>query len=248
MDTIPQELIHAIVGEIDDLQSLQMCSLVSSIFREDCQRILLRSLKLGGEEGFTGSATWALLQESPYIAPYFTLLKCVLPDVDMSDAELNGLCAVLDNLSNVRDYYLVGGTIDLHPWSDLPPRLSLAIIKFLQRQPLSYCHIISMGALPTAVLSGFLGAAPTLSFVDSSVSDTDAIIEHPPPPTTVENLLVIASPTIVDFMTSPPFVCTVTNIRKLWVEPDSKFGGKLISLVAHNLEHLRLEYTGKSSQ
>ncbi|KAJ6592845.1 hypothetical protein B0H19DRAFT_1365160 [Mycena capillaripes] len=66
MDTLPQELIHAIVN-VDDNESLKMHSLVGPIFRESSQRVLLHTLSLGDNE-----------RDEPSTAPKSTVQNLLL--------------------------------------------------------------------------------------------------------------------------------------------------------------------------
>jgi hypothetical protein len=249
MDTIPLELIRAIVEGIDDLQSLKMCSLVGTIFREDCQRILLNSLRLGGDEtdeGSSGIAASSFLRESPHVAVYFKKMTFILPAPDAPSAEVQAVREVLDRLSNVRQCYIAGGTIDSHLWQNIPVKLSLAIVEFIRRQRLSELHMYLFGALPTTVFAHMLGAAPTLSFVDVSVDDTDLIADELPR-SVVRNILLLSSPGVAKALVSPQFMSRLANVRKLWLEPDLDCSDRLIALVANNLEFIRLEFTGTLS-
>ncbi|KAJ6592357.1 hypothetical protein B0H19DRAFT_1224302, partial [Mycena capillaripes] len=171
MDTIPQELVGAIVGQIGDNESLKMCSLVSRMFRDPSQRILLYSLALGGDKPY--STAWTLLRESPHAARHLRRLHCLLPDEDAAPEQVDALlCAILNNLSNVRHCYFVGATGDLWTWPSTRPQLSLAIFEFIKRQKLAQLHVLAIHALPRAILALFLGAAPSLSIVEVSIDLT----------------------------------------------------------------------------
>ncbi|KAJ6578173.1 hypothetical protein B0H19DRAFT_1338218 [Mycena capillaripes] len=238
MDTLPQELLRAIVEEIDDDESLRMCSLVGTIFREHSQRVLLYSLTLGDAEK-VHTALWTLLQESPHVARYFRRLNCLLP---VATDEVHALCAILGNLSTVRDCYIIGGTDHRLPWSDVPPELSLAIINFLQRQPLAQLHVLAIHALPSSFLTLFLGVAPTLSIADVSADPTATVATLcPSAPSIVQNLLVSLCTGIAEVLSSPEFKPSLANIRKLWCS-HSEDETRLISVVAHSLEYIRLQY------
>ncbi|KAJ6566876.1 hypothetical protein B0H19DRAFT_1258059 [Mycena capillaripes] len=251
MDTLPQELIRAIVEEIDEDESLKMCSLVSTNFREPSQRILLHALTLGSdseddEKSYT--AAWTLLQGSPHVAPYFTQLNCLLPNVDAATADVQALCAVLGKLSHIRQSYLVGGMEDNHPWSKVPPQVAQGIADFFHRQRLEQLHVLSIGPFPKAVLALFLSAASTLTLVDASIDFSVPAIPNPPPPFTVQNLLLLTSPGIAEVLTVPELGPYVANIRKLWWDPAVESGDKLISVLAANLEHIRIHYEDREDE
>ncbi|KAJ6529638.1 hypothetical protein B0H19DRAFT_1384822 [Mycena capillaripes] len=243
MYTLPQELIRAIVEEIHDAESLKMCSLVGTIFREHTQRILLHSLTLG-DDGNPPTAAWTLLQESPHVARYFKRLECMLPTKDTGLAEVHALCAVLNSLSSVRQCYFVGGTDnDPHPWPEVPPQVAPVIIGFIQRQPLEKLHFISISSLSTGLLSILLCAAPTLSLVDTSLDRTVIAVVFPRSSSIVQNLLLLSCPGVADLFSSPEFRPLMASIQKLWWEPALESGDGLISVVAHTIEHIRLHCT-----
>ncbi|KAJ7651551.1 hypothetical protein DFH06DRAFT_1207352 [Mycena polygramma] len=85
---ISQELVDAIVCEVDDICSLKACALAGSVFRGRSQRILLQSLTLDALPKVSGILT--LLEESPHIAAYITGLKI----------------EILNRLTNVRRFHV----------------------------------------------------------------------------------------------------------------------------------------------
>lgn len=243
MDTLPPELIRAIVEEIDDDESLKMCSLVGTLFREPSQRLLLHELTLGTEEGGDKpyTAAYALFLESPHVVPYFTRLNCSVLTADAEPTDVEALCGVLENLTNIRQCYLVRGTDEMQPWSEISSLVSQAITKFFSQQRLSHLHVISIGMLPKYVLAHFLCAAPTVSFVEASVEVSSDAPTHPLYAPPVQNLLLLSSPTVAEVLTALELRPFVANIRKLWTEPDIEFGYSLISTVASQLQHLRIQ-------
>ncbi|KAJ7144527.1 hypothetical protein C8R44DRAFT_865437 [Mycena epipterygia] len=71
---MPQELIDAIVGEVDSVKDVEACSLASSSLRGAGQRSLLRSLRLELCEG--SARLWdTRLAQSLYLARYVTTLN-----------------------------------------------------------------------------------------------------------------------------------------------------------------------------
>ncbi|KAF7346749.1 hypothetical protein MSAN_01813300 [Mycena sanguinolenta] len=223
MDKLPPELIHAIVAEIGEAESLKTCSLVARIFIESCQRTLFNSLIIAkdSEGGIEPVVLWSRLQESPHLGRYFESLVCLLPAIDAPQEELDAFCTVLDRLTNIRRCVLMG---DPHSepgeyrcqWHDLPSQLSGGIVKFIQRLQLSQLHI-SFASLPGDILTMFLAAAPTVTFYESSV-DTVVATDLTAVSATVENLAVLCSPSIADALASSRYLPHVSRIRKLCVD------------------------------
>ncbi|KAJ7853829.1 hypothetical protein B0H14DRAFT_3450017 [Mycena olivaceomarginata] len=251
MNSLPPELIRAIVEEIDDVESWKMCALVATIFREHAQRSLLWSLNLGGDDDKSSTATWSLLQESPHLARYFKRLLYIPPSEEVSFEELYALCAVLDRLSNVRQCYFIGDP-DLEnicSWSDIPPQLAIASVKFIRRQTrLQELHIVSIGGLPSDTLIQFFGVAPTLSLLQTTVDITTTVGDPPSPvDSVVQNLCLLASSDMSVVLLTAQFLPHLTGIRKLWVQPDVEKPDERISTFAQNLDHLSLECKVKPS-
>jgi hypothetical protein len=246
---IPHELVAAFVEHIDDTQSLKACALAGRSFREPSQRLLFRSLRLGLRDPPNYSSASNLLRDSPHVAKYFTRLIYAFPGSDTTPAEVDDLCAVLHKLSNVCHCQIFGRTVPYF-WRDLSPKLALSVAQFLQRQRLSQFHVYWFDALPAAVLTLFLAAAPTITLHCVSIDETSVVAsDHPPTALTVQNLLLSGFPTavIADAIVSPEFLPRMSNLRKLAVDPVWKPGKKLLSAFAHQLEHVRLEHTGTSS-
>ncbi|KAJ6503527.1 hypothetical protein C8R45DRAFT_1209264 [Mycena sanguinolenta] len=244
MDTLPPELIQAIVAEIGDTGSLKTCSLVARIFLESCQRILFRSLVIAkdGDYHIESLVLWSRLQQAPHLGKYFESLTCALPSADAPHAEVDALCAVLDHLANIRRCVLVrpdAGPPELCLWHNLPSQLSPAILKFIQRPQLSQLHLFSIASLQGNVLAMCL-AVRSLALIDTSVDNiaiaADILASYSGG---VEELAILSSPDIVDILTSPQCSRHVAKIRNLWIA--DRAGMKLLSTVAANLQHLGLD-------
>ncbi|KAJ7831737.1 hypothetical protein B0H13DRAFT_2430566 [Mycena leptocephala] len=251
MASLPPELIRGIVDEVHDARSLKMCALVATVFREASQRNLFRSLSVGGDSDNYKACTAILnlLRDAPHLIPYFRRLSCRLPGVDVASENVRALCAVLDHLSTVHTCYFMGRAEnpardrwDHLTWPTIPPQLALAIATFIQRQKLSELHIISIGALPRDVLTLFLGAARTLSLIETSLDPTAAAtVEGLPSSLALQNLCIFHYTDIATVLTSCRFLPYLKEIRKLWVDHAVEALDVLASAVSRKLVHLRLQ-------
>ncbi|KAJ6457248.1 hypothetical protein C8R45DRAFT_1110519 [Mycena sanguinolenta] len=146
MESLPQELVQAIVREIDDIPSLKACALAGSIFRDASQRMLLWSLTLA--PGNVDKAQ-TLLAESPHVATHITRLIIRSPKAGVIDTELEtvqqNIQAVLDQLTNVRQCIING----IHG-SDTT--FILTLFEFLVRQPLHELNVLGWGDVPSATI------------------------------------------------------------------------------------------------
>ncbi|KAJ6467092.1 hypothetical protein C8R47DRAFT_1078807 [Mycena vitilis] len=237
---LPQELIHAIVHEVEDNESLKRCSLVSPAFREPSQRILLHSLAIGdsgGDKPFT--VVSAFFQESPHVAKYCTQLACALPDADAPPAEIRALSGILPVLSNVRCCYLIGEEGKNQEWHH---EASWSILEFLRVGRLATLHVLCIKALPIAVLGAFFGAVPTLSLFEIEVERNTPDNDYLPPTPLVKNLLIMSPSGVLPVLLSSQFSPQVENIRKLFWNRADDDEELLISSVAHNVDHIRMQY------
>ncbi|KAF8215691.1 hypothetical protein K438DRAFT_606564 [Mycena galopus ATCC 62051] len=144
MAFIPPELIGLIVAEIDDSLSLKACALTATIFREPSQRILLRSFSLTTiadlqftraksdftrmSSDFAGVST--LLEQSPHVAAYITLLEVAIHAWDTSVIE--ALPRIFSKLMNVRQCTI--GGLQFFNTEYYTPAFASALFNFLVRQ------------------------------------------------------------------------------------------------------------------
>ncbi|KAJ7176989.1 hypothetical protein C8R46DRAFT_1346901 [Mycena filopes] len=242
--TLPHELLAAILAEIDDFRTLKNCSLASTALRDPSQRLLLRSLTLGGDEPKYAAAA-ALLRTSPHVAAYFTTLSFLLPAAVAPSDDTDSLREVLPKLTNVRICYILGTIGGLRPWHEVPAPLAASLFAFLHRAPLAQLHIIAFAALPTDILCAFLSTAPTLSFLGvAAAADTNPEIADAPSSLGVQNLLLTACSTVVDALTSPALSARLPNLRAICADPDLEYGHRMLSAFAHQLQHIELERSG----
>ncbi|KAJ7330976.1 hypothetical protein DFH08DRAFT_815060 [Mycena albidolilacea] len=161
---LPQELLDAIVQDIDDAPTLKACSLAGSKLREQSQRKLLRSLTLAG---YNRAAMCAVLKQSPHIASYVTDLTLYIPEEDyISDPDftVTDIEAMLAMVVNVRRCVFGGMDGSRRIWSDIPLRLSSAYSRFILSQwSLHELVITNIIELPPDMLLSLLRAAPTLT-------------------------------------------------------------------------------------
>ncbi|KAJ6474952.1 hypothetical protein C8R45DRAFT_1010903 [Mycena sanguinolenta] len=184
---LPQELLNAIVQDIDDSLTLKSCSLAGSSLREESQRILLRSLTLGVENH---DAKSAILDESQHIAAYITDLTVYIPNPDeIVDFELTGedIQSILRRLQNVRRcvFDVPESSPSCVYWPELPLVFSSTYMRFLSRQQfLRELRIANIFELPVDVILSLLTAAPTLRLnrvgVVQDLRDSELTLQHLP--------------------------------------------------------------------
>ncbi|KAJ7831550.1 hypothetical protein B0H13DRAFT_1915400 [Mycena leptocephala] len=256
-----QELIDAIVEQVDCKKSLKACALAASSFRGASQRILLRFFTLKGSRahGAPGSrnpanhsAVYALLTESPHIAPYISDLKIVFPSAPTPPEEVDSLKRVLAKLTKVKRCIITGIYISKNHqgtgWGDLVKALSSPLLDFISRQSLRELHIQCI-ILPLEVLLRLLMSAPTVSLYfaylskpssRSKKSKKPAAISNLPSAATLESLILAEDEGVSKVLAGSDFAAYTANLRRLAVTMRTQSSAAMISAAAPTLEHLRI--------
>ncbi|KAJ7144518.1 hypothetical protein C8R44DRAFT_865429 [Mycena epipterygia] len=240
MPRIPQELLDAVVCELDDSESLKACSLAGSVLRDTSQRILLCSLTLGPGRWPNASsygAACTLLSESSQIAAYITNLNLWLQAED--EAEVNSLRQVLAKLGNVRRCIVDGGQA-AESAQHLP-----TVVEFVSRQVLRELHVHALD-IPPALVLRFVTAAPVVSFFFVNVLATDeAPLLVPSSSHTLHKLLLEAdSQDICDVLAHPQCTSYTTQLRCLSIRAYYPHAISIIQSAATTLQNIRLDCAG----
>ncbi|KAF7350659.1 hypothetical protein MSAN_01626300 [Mycena sanguinolenta] len=242
MPFLSQELVDAILAEVDDLDSLKACSLVDPRFRVPSQRVLLDRITLSGWskagnchlENYGAART--LLQQSPHIARYITGLKLEL-HVPLLDTD--SLQWVLQQLVNVRQFSLRGSYGPMR-WTlhltHLPSALSEALLDFVSRQHLHRLCVSQVGGIPGEIL---LTAAPSLSLfhvtLEKGVPDTPRSDVSP----IVHDFVLQAGCDYV-FPMLKYFRPYLSTLRRVCVYSKQEFIDAILEPAANSLEYIHL--------
>ncbi|KAJ7144619.1 hypothetical protein C8R44DRAFT_760144 [Mycena epipterygia] len=234
---VPQELIDAIVREVDAGDDLKAYSLVSSSFLVTSQRILFHHLHLCQAR----ARVWnTRLTKSPHIAGYITALSISLCVADTTPTRAKSLRKVLGKIANIRRCTIMG---DDSSWNKLSPSTEL-VLEFLGRQKLTTLCIASIRSLPPAAVVFFLHSVPAISFWDVTVS-TAAFKDSPAGASTsdipkLNQFSCYESASVCDLLASPGFSRYTANLRRLDVPIRRNMDARLISITARSLEHIRV--------
>ncbi|KAJ7679744.1 hypothetical protein B0H17DRAFT_1077603 [Mycena rosella] len=245
MTTIPQELINAVIHEVEDTKSLKAYSLAVSNFLEPSQRILLRFLTLDLASSTLLDLLGRLLAESPHIAAYFTILSLHLTVADILTHQVLSLRDLLAKLTNVQQCTIAGTTIDACRWADLAP-VTPAFLDLIQRQQLAELHVLFFAGIPLPVLGLFMRSARKLSLFDVDVDiDGESLPEIQPTDSGMAELFVSQqSPSFYYAVTCPQFASYTANLRKLDVAlSTTEYIQDLMRSTAHTLETIRFDCT-----
>jgi hypothetical protein len=246
MTTVPQELLDAILQEVDDTTALKACALVAPSFRESSQRILLSSLMLDGYRARSPSALLALFIESPHLPAYITTFKLRLSSLDIRTRDTS-LRDVLASLNNVRRFTIAGAS-SAESWDDIISVVP-GLIDFIERQTLAELHLFFLHKIPIPILARFASSAATVTFCVALAmhGETKDLPIPFPPPRMTQLVLSDQAETICDVLSRPQFAPYMAALRRLKLRPQHPYSSNIISSAAHGLEHLRLDCSSMCS-
>ncbi|KAJ7469248.1 hypothetical protein FB451DRAFT_1256193 [Mycena latifolia] len=237
MPVLPQELLDAIVGDVDDVTTLKSCSLVGTMLCKTSQCILLRSLTVLSTGGKNYTKARGLLEDSPHIAGYITRLKIQIP---RRDDDIESLQQVLHKLVNVRRCIL-DGVLDDFVWDDITPPFASSLLNFIERQPLHELHLDGIEELPMAVFLRLVAAAPILSFYFVSVKADEDLLPISPHPLAIEHLILATrSEDICTIFACPDSRLDVMSLRRLSIMAHYTHAEAFIRGASLTLQSLRL--------
>ncbi|KAJ6564090.1 hypothetical protein B0H19DRAFT_1140315 [Mycena capillaripes] len=251
MPRVPNELIEAIVREVEDVPSLKACSIAASAFQSPCQRILLRSLTLKAAPA-NFIAAQSFLDESPHVATYITTLYIWPPTPTTPTSEIESFVEILNRFENVRLCTLIGtkprrpdSIWDRHDWREVTVQVSSAVFAFLARQSLHELRVRLVRNIPISSFLSLLTAAPRVGFWYVSL-DT---LNHPPAitphtPTLAWLSIKYQSDSITELLARPQYAFHIETLRQLEVsvrDYDYADTHALLGSAAHTLE--RVQFT-----
>ncbi|KAJ6493222.1 hypothetical protein C8R45DRAFT_1136250 [Mycena sanguinolenta] len=252
-DDLPQELVDAILIEVDDLDSLKACCLVQSRFRVPCQRILLDRITLSGlsidqlhQENY--GAVRTLLEESPQVATHIRILKLRLHipgmNTDTPAVDADSLQWVLRHLVNVRQFTLHGSYGLMRwslPWTYLPSALSEALLDFVSQRNLHRLGVRCISALSGEALVILLESTRSLSFWQVTVQQKG--VPHSPSshvPSIVQDLaLHYGCRDLFTMLSYPYFRPYISTLRRVCFNPKDEYVRTIVGPAADTLEHIQ---------
>ncbi|KAJ7438397.1 hypothetical protein B0H11DRAFT_2104985 [Mycena galericulata] len=157
MDSLPPELIDSILHEVEDTKTLKACAIVASAFREPSQRILLRSVTVGGTRKNYQTVS-DILQKSAHIASYIRLLSFYLPSKDTPPAAVDFLPELLAKFTHL-SYLTVYG--DGCPWDAVSTGITDAVEKLIRERCLEGLYIMYIEELPANLLALIFSSVST---------------------------------------------------------------------------------------
>ncbi|KAJ7087144.1 hypothetical protein C8R44DRAFT_820375 [Mycena epipterygia] len=250
---IPQEILDSIVGEVEDVGSLNSCALVASNFCQPSQRILLRSLTV--ESGYKDqhpsnyTAVFGLLSESPHIAVYIKKLTIRLPAGHIALQEIETLRWILAKTTKVQDCTLTVKYIQDTRWSSLHPTLSSAVLDLITEQGLRSMTIACLQEIPLPVLLRLITSTPRLDFCflgGNPQRNSLQAVERPCPPSIDCLILDSDSEYVTDVLARPEAEARTRNFTRSAMRYERSIA--FIRRAAFTLKHIRLDFRGFESE
>ncbi|KAJ7735782.1 hypothetical protein B0H16DRAFT_1575344 [Mycena metata] len=163
MIPLPQELVDAIIDQVEDVPTVKCCALVSGSFISSAQRKLFRVVRVPvGRRKMTNYSHF--LGESPHIASYIRDLT-----IGTHSDEPTALIDILAVVQNVQRLVLHGTAKD-------NPGFTPAVLNCLSRPTLERLHLRYMQGVSPTIISAAM-AVPVVTFWCVSM---DATEEQPP--------------------------------------------------------------------
>ncbi|KAJ6582955.1 hypothetical protein DFH09DRAFT_279036 [Mycena vulgaris] len=249
MVSLPQELIDAIIDQVQDNTSLKSCAIAASPFLSPCQRRIFRSLHV--HRGFSGKnrrrtlrSTSVFFTASPHLASHVRELIIELPD-DCA-AECGSLQVVLRSVQNI-ERLVVSGMSAL--WSNLEPGATSALFASVALPSLNRFHVMGIRGVPSALIAAAT-SIPVVSFSDVIIGDQDRGEEaHGSSSAPRLRHLILpdsrsGTPSICDFLLHPRTLPYTSHIERLEIRIDSssgKYDHRLLAACAATLKCLVID-------
>lgn len=250
---LPQELIDAIVEELDDDgPCLPTCVKTAKMFRAPCQRRIFRTMILYDEDsGYSNTCQRAsdLLNSCPRLVEYVHDLTIPLP------MELEGaraLESVLRILPSVRRFDI--SSRNSVNWNSIPANLASAIIDIISLPTLDRLRLNAMIYVPFSLIHCAVTSARSLSLGDIFVDGGDASVSLEPPQVSpsLEHLILCSHNTVFylrGFMREYTKAGYFRHLRRLSIKLESWFHADQLDVLtdifaplSSTLLHLDINY------
>ncbi|KAJ6557906.1 hypothetical protein B0H19DRAFT_122909 [Mycena capillaripes] len=244
MIPLPQELLDAIVDEVDDSTTLKSCSLVATSFLLSSQHNLFRTFWL---RGCSSQKAAVFLTESPHLASYIHDLTVEIWDTTDTSSNLTAVEVTLRLVQNIECLTMSGRSKE---WSDLGHEVSSALFDCLSRPSIRRLDLVRMKRVPTALILAST-AIPVVSFSRVVMDSEEEISEHmhdsAPTPRLRRLLLPTADPEILricDTLVHSKKPSYIEQVERLDIRISSEsatYDERLLTACAKTLNYPALE-------
>ncbi|KAJ7670919.1 hypothetical protein DFH06DRAFT_143388 [Mycena polygramma] len=235
MADLPQELIDAIVEEVDDENDLPACSLAARAFVDPSQRRLFRSLSLRWDLGWDSlDRALAFLHQFPHLVPH---VRDVSLDIPMDSKNQETLEAILRMLGNIEHLVIEGRGAR---WQQVTTALGFAIYDILSMPSLQQLHIFRIDDIPASLVLHAASSLCVLSLYSVDVRTSQLPLDIGP--LRLGSFSLPFWPTCQFLLRRCPFLLAARALRKLAVYVDEQGHHRTLTAASSShLRHLELE-------
>ncbi|KAJ7281960.1 hypothetical protein C8J57DRAFT_1463973 [Mycena rebaudengoi] len=269
MAFLAQELIYAIIDEVELDQTLRSCALVSTAFLVPSQRRLFRTISLSiltwkRIRGNLFASALDVFTASPHLASYVRGLYIMITDMPALHAPLTSLLPLLCNVEQF-------GIDAVHKsWKEntMPSTLKASLLNFLGRPSLQSLTLARIKEVPSTLIIYTLLNVRSVSFTDIGIIREDEFLpvrgDVAKMPTTSSDHLTLGTfaPADVAFMLEQETIGHLHQLRRLdlnvytdldhtdWFHaPLQRYSSlrgfeKLALQCSGTLQHLELNFSG----
>ncbi|KAJ7032039.1 hypothetical protein C8F04DRAFT_671817 [Mycena alexandri] len=238
MIPLPQELVDAIIDQVDEVTTVKSCTLVSGPFLSSAQRKLFRVARiLAGRRNLSLADYSHFLSESPHIASY-------IRDLDIRAHPMTEPAALIHILAVVRNVECFTLTIVEMPKNN--PAFTAALLDCVCRPTLRRLHLLYMQGVPSTILSAAM-AVPAVSFWHISMDATEELPQSDFTPRIRQLSLLNSGSAVLDicnFLLHPRKLLYTTHIEyvQIRMDPDSaSYDHRFLSACARTLKFLAID-------
>ncbi|KAJ6454879.1 hypothetical protein C8R47DRAFT_1228489 [Mycena vitilis] len=245
MAELPQELIDAIVEEVEGKGDLQACSLTAQSFLDPSQRRLFRPMYLrwdasSSRKGAALDRALSLIHESPHLVRHVREVSLDIPKNSDDQVTLAGILRMLGNIEHLGIHGLS------QPWQNIGPALASTISDIISMPSLQRLYLFRIWNIPSAFVLHAASSVSTLSLYRVSAYsslDDPAIMAN----THLEGLFLPSCMMTRVLLPSCPFLLAAQNLRHLAVYVHELGHHRTLSAASSSrLRHLELECQGET--
>ncbi|KAJ6473998.1 hypothetical protein C8R47DRAFT_711657 [Mycena vitilis] len=212
---LPQELIEAIVEQVEGKDSLQSCALTTRVFLNASQRCLFRSISLRWEIASRNAAAFDraldFVVQVPHLVPYVREVTLDIPTECRDQQTLENILCMLGDIEHL--------TIHGHckNWCRVIPPLASTISNVISRPSLQRLNLFSIWHIPPALVLHAVSSVRVLSLYAVSADPDQIVPSDIGANTQLEGLILPSCVVVQALLRSYSFLLDVQNLRHLAV-------------------------------
>ncbi|KAJ7681027.1 hypothetical protein DFH06DRAFT_1465071 [Mycena polygramma] len=212
---LPQELIEAIVEQVEGKDCLQSCSLTARVFLNASQRCLFRSMSLRWDIASRNTAAFDraldFINQLPHLVPYVREVTLDIPTQCRDQKTLENILRLLGDIEHL--------TIHGHckDWCRVIPPLASTISSVISRPSLQRLNLFSIWHIPPALVFHAVSSVRVLSLYAVSADPGQVVPSDIGANTHLEGLILPSCVVVQALLRSYKFLLAARNLRHLAV-------------------------------